>query len=100
MKLTNYAFMVLGPGFDPELNTSVTESPEFKMTVVGVPTVDEACGLVPQLIEDGAQMIELCGGFDADATARVIDAIDGKVPVGAVRFSEAETVKLTAFFEK
>ncbi|BCS97568.1 hypothetical protein DSLASN_32000 [Desulfoluna limicola] len=100
MHLTNYAFMVIGPGLTPEANTIKTSSPLFKATVVGVETVDQACDAAKELVNNGVQMIELCGGFDGQAVQRVIDAIDGQVPVGAAAYSEAEQAKVDDFFAK
>lgn len=100
MHLTNYAFMVIGPGLTPEANTIKTSSPLFKATVVGVETVGQACDAAKDLVKCGAQMIELCGGFDGEAVQKVIDAIDGQVPVGAAAYSESEQAKVEAFFAK
>ena len=100
MKLTNYAFIVIGPGLTPEANTVVTSSPFFKATVVGVETIDRACDSAKELVKNGVQMIELCGGFDEEAVQRVIDAIGGQVPVGAAAYSDAEQAKADAFFSK
>ena len=66
--------------------------------MVGVETVDQACDAAKELVKSGVQMIELCGGFDEEAVQRVIDAIDGQVPVGAAAYSEAEQAKVDAFF--
>ena len=98
MKLTNYAFIVIGPGLTPEANTVVTSSPFFKATVVGVETIDRACDSAKELVKSAVQMIELCGGFDEEAVQRVIDAIDGQVPVGAAAYSDAEQAKANVFF--
>jgi hypothetical protein len=38
------------------------------------------------LVEEGVQVIELCGGFDENMTRRIIDAIGGAVPVAAVAY--------------
>jgi len=98
MHLTNYAFMVIGPGLTPEANIIETSSPLFKATMVGVETVGQACDAAKELVKSGVQMIELCGGFDGEAVQRVIDAIGGQVPVGAAAYSESEQSKVEAFF--
>lgn len=35
---------------------------------------------------DGCSALELCGGFGNSMTARMSEAVKGKMPVGAVRF--------------
>ena len=38
------------------------------------------------MVDDGVELIELCGGFGPVWTARVLEAVDGAVPVGAVGY--------------
>jgi len=91
--------MVIGPGLSPEANTiKKTSSPLFKATVVGVETVDQACHAANELVKNGAQMIELCGGFDGQTVQKVIDAKGGQDPVAADAYSEADQAKVEAFF--
>jgi hypothetical protein len=44
------------------------------------------------------QLIELCGGFGPRWTARVIEAIAGKVPVGAVAYGPESIDQMHALF--
>jgi hypothetical protein len=37
-----------------------------------------------QLVEEGVQLIELCGGFGPQWIAKVSESIQGKVPIGGV----------------
>jgi hypothetical protein len=37
-------------------------------------------------VDEGIQAIELCGGFGNVGTAKIVEAVGGKVPVGVVRF--------------
>ncbi|MEU6999980.1 DUF6506 family protein [Nonomuraea sp. NPDC046570] len=59
---------------------------DHRMTIVGVPDNVAAARAALELIGDGARSVELCGGFGPAAAARVIEAIDGRVPVGTVMF--------------
>ena len=97
MKLKDYAFIVLGPEYDSAKDTAVLASPIFKTTVTGVGSIEEACLAAKRVVQGGAQLIELCGGFDEAAMSRVIEAIDGSVPVGRVHFTGDEKEKLEAF---
>ncbi len=54
------------------------------LVCVGIPDVAQAPAVAKQLISDGVELIELCGGFGAAGQAAVIAAVDGAVPVGAV----------------
>lgn len=56
--------------------------------MVPVPDENEASDVALDLIErDGVELIELCGGFSAPDASRVIEAVDGRVPVGHVAFA-------------
>lgn len=57
-----------------------------EMITVGVANYDMACTEAKKLVEEGALVIELCGGFGTIGHAKVTEAVEGKVQVGAVRF--------------
>lgn len=40
-----------------------------------------------QLLSEGAELIELCGGFPLTAAAHVVEAVGDRVPVGHVTFA-------------
>ena len=54
------------------------------MVCVGVADIASAPALARQLVNDGVELIELCGGFGGAGLAAVIAAVEGRVPVGAV----------------
>ena len=54
------------------------------LVCVGVRSVADAPQVVPQLLSEGVEMIELCGGFGGAGLAAVTAAAEGRVPVGAV----------------
>ena len=54
------------------------------LVCVGVPHVADAPDVARQMLADGVELIELCGGFGGAGLASVISAVDGRIPVGAV----------------
>ncbi|GAB1475478.1 hypothetical protein MASR2M70_03100 [Bacillota bacterium] len=58
-------------------------SEECNTKVMLVRDLDMACRAAKELVEKGIYFIELCGWFNAERTQAVIEAIDGKVPVGS-----------------
>lgn len=86
MALTQFGFIVTGAELDPAQHRQVMRSPAFEMTTIGVSHPEQALAAAQQLVRDGVQLIELCGGFDARWTARVQDAIERRVPVGTVSY--------------
>lgn len=94
MKITKYGFILKGPGYKQDVHTSQIENPLFSSRVVCVSSVEEGCEAAQKMVDEGVQLIELCGGFGEDASERIINSIKGKVPVGYVTFSENEMNKL------
>jgi len=54
------------------------------MVCVGVPNIAAAPDVARQLVADGVELIELCGGFGGAGLAAVVAAVGSQVPVGAV----------------
>ncbi|WP_456449972.1 DUF6506 family protein, partial [Palaeococcus sp. (in: euryarchaeotes)] len=80
------AFMFLAPEADPKKHRAVVKTPIVELHVVGVKDYKEACMVAKELVEEGIAAIELCGGFGNQGVAKIVEAIEGKVPVGVVRF--------------
>ena len=59
----------------------------LRTTMVAVPEKSAAVQAAVELVDGGAQSIELCGASGPVWTARVIEAIGGRVPVGSVSYS-------------
>ena len=54
------------------------------LTCVGIPTVADAPAVACRLLDEGVELIELCGGFGGAGLSAVVEAVNGRVPVGAV----------------
>lgn len=85
---------------DPEARaeTVTTGSPACQLVCVGVPGVDDGPDAARQLLADGVELIELCGAFAGPGLAAVVDAVDGKVPVGAVFYGGEAATGLARLF--
>jgi hypothetical protein len=90
--------IVKAPGYRPETHKALLASPAFSTNVVCVSDFEQALGAAAGLVQDGVQLIELCGGFTAQEAARLQVAIGGTVPVGVVRYSPEEQEHLAALF--
>ena len=69
-----------------------------KTVLIGVPTVADGVLLVESLVDEGVQLIELCGGFGPVGTAQVIAAMHGRVPVGSVGYGPESVDGVQALF--
>ena len=97
MALTHFGFIVTGPGLDPNHHRTIMSSPEFTMVAVGVGSAADGIQVARDLVADGVELIELCGGFGPVWTARVIEAV-GDVPVGSVGYGPESLGTLGALF--
>jgi 2-keto-3-deoxy-6-phosphogluconate aldolase len=82
----SWAYIFGQPGADPVVDRMVIEREGQRTTLVPVPDESAAAGVAVGLVDEGIELIELCGGFTVQDAARVIDAVDGRVPVGHVAF--------------
>jgi hypothetical protein len=86
MALTKFGFIVSGNGLDPAKHRMTMASQSFTMIAVGVPHPEHGIQIARDMVADGVQLLELCGGFGPLWTAKIIDAISGKIPVGSVAY--------------
>lgn len=88
MKFNNFAYIFLGPGLDAKKDRAEIKTATFTFTTVGIDfkNKEQVVEVAKELIANGAQMIELCGGFGPLWIAKVSEATNGKVPVGSVAY--------------
>jgi hypothetical protein len=86
MALKYWAYIFLSPGFDPEKNVTEMQSASTRFKTIGIDMNDKAkvVAIAQQLVSEGVQMIELCGGFGPEWITKVREAIDGVIPIGGV----------------
>ena len=80
------AFMFVAPEADPAIHRSVIKTPEVELITIGVGNYAMAERIARDLINEGVNAIELCGGFGIEGTSRVKKAVGEKAVVGVVRF--------------
>jgi len=68
------------------------------LVCVGLARVSDAPAVARQLVADGVQLIELCGGFAGAGLASVVSAVNNRVPVGAVFFGVEASAGLNRIF--
>ncbi|MFJ8228823.1 DUF6506 family protein [Streptomyces sp. NPDC094448] len=81
-------FLYVQPGADPAVDRFVRTAGPNTSTYVAVPEPGAGAAVVSGFT-DGADLIELYGGWDGDAVAAVIGAVDERVPVGVAVSSPA-----------
>jgi predicted polyphosphate/ATP-dependent NAD kinase len=96
--LRKFGFLVTGSGLNPQEHVVVMKSLAFEMTAIGVESPDQGIEVAKQMVEDGVELIELCGGFGPVWTAKILEAINGAVPVGSVGYGPEAIDQLAALF--
>ena len=81
MALSKFGFIVTGDNFEQYQGTD-----NFKMKVVGVSHPEQGIAEAKKMVDEGIQLIELCGGFSPVWVGKIIEAIEYAVPVGVVAY--------------
>lgn len=81
MALTKFGFIGTGDDFIQHQGTE-----RFSMKVVGVRSASQGPAVAREMVAEGIQLIELCGGFGPVWTSKVLEAIEYKIPVGSVSY--------------
>ncbi|MFI6307956.1 DUF6506 family protein [Amycolatopsis thailandensis] len=97
--MRQWGFVYLADGCDPERDVSRVDTGACLTVLVGVGEVDQVVAVAERLVAEGAQLIELCGAFGPVWTARVIDAVGARVPVGSVMYGGEATKQLHDLFD-
>ncbi|MFE6610517.1 DUF6506 family protein [Amycolatopsis sp. NPDC057786] len=97
--MRQWGFVYLADGCDPARDVSRVDSGRCLTVLIGVGRVDQVVAAVRRLVDEGAQLIELCGAFGPVWTARVIDAVGSEVPVGSVMYGAEATKQLHDLFD-
>lgn len=90
--LKKWAFLYFSPDFSPEKNTVVHTNQTKTCTFITVGFSPSAkndgtiISVAKELVNNGAQVIELCGGFGPEWAARISEETEHKVPVGMVMY--------------
>lgn len=97
--MVSWAFIFEAPETDPKTDRLVIERGGLWSIIVAVPEQSAVVPTAVDLVKDGVQFIELCGGFEPVWGGKAIEATDGRVPVGTVGYAGGESVsKMAAIF--
>lgn len=97
--MISWAFIFEAPETDPRIDRLVIERGGVRSTVVAVPEQSAVVQVAVDLVRDGVQFIELCGGFEPVWAGKVIEATGGSIPVGCVGYAGGASVaRLSAIF--
>lgn len=88
-------------GADPKRDRVLFEIGGIRTYVVVVPEPEQAPAMAAKLVEEeGVALIELDGGLGPKWTAKVVEAVKGSVPVGAVMFGAESLLPAAEFIKR
>jgi hypothetical protein len=101
MQFNAFAFIFLTPGFNPETNSITTEKTGYRFKAVGIDmhNKEDVLTVAKTLVEEGYQMIELCGGFGPEWVHKVSLALNDTIPVGGVFYGPQFRQQLADLFK-
>lgn len=73
-------------------------SQECELIAVGVASARDGAGVARWLLDQGVELVELCGGFGPAAQAEVAEALAGRAPMGAVTYPCDQAIGLHRLF--
>jgi hypothetical protein len=88
MKFNNFSYIFLGPNLDPVEHRATIQSKGVTFTTIGIDfhQKEMVIEVAQEAVRNGAQMIELCGGFGPVWVAKLSEALQKKIPVGGVYY--------------
>jgi Family of unknown function (DUF6506) len=87
-----WAFIFEAPETDPRADRLVIERAGVRSIIVAVPEPSAVVRVAVDLVDEGVQFIELCGGFEPIWAGRVADATGGRVPIGTVGYAGGASI--------
>ncbi|MGF1752105.1 DUF6506 family protein [Vibrio makurazakiensis] len=92
--IKQYGFIVKADNYNFNSDSTALNTSSFSTQVVGVSNDEDAILVAKRMIENGIQLIELCGGFGLKSARYIISSLDTDVPIGYVTFSDEDNGKL------
>ncbi|MEO1234337.1 MAG: DUF6506 family protein [Myxococcota bacterium] len=94
MPLSRYVFLIKADGYPSEGSTVVLPTEAFTTTVFAAPRLEAHLKACARLVDEGAQLVELCGGFSESDARAVRESVGPGVPVGHVQFDAENRARL------
>lgn len=98
MPLTSFGFVVKGAGYSSSDHSAILQSANFKTLVVCVSDIEDAKSTVANMVREGVQIVELCGGFTEKEATSLRQHIRDVVPIGRVTYTPLEEKRLAQLF--
>ncbi|UII30475.1 DUF6506 family protein [Fulvivirga ulvae] len=88
--LKKYAFLVKHKSYSSASQRALLSSDDFSTTIIGVSGLEEAIKVTNELLKQGIQLVELCGGFTEAEKDCLKQEINSSLPVGVVKLDKED----------
>ena len=89
-----YVFLVKARGYGHDVRIADLSNPDFRAKIICSSSFEQLLAACSSEISEGAQVVELCGGFTNKEADNVKKLLGSMVAVGHVQFNEAGLAKL------
>lgn len=89
-----YVFLMKAPGYGEDVRVADLSNPKFHAKIIYSSSFDQLLKACALEVSDGAQVVELCGGFTNEEADNAQNLLGSTAAVGHVRFNEAGLAKL------
>lgn len=96
--MKKFAFLMISPLFDPEVNKAVFRAEGRETHIIYVKDYEEAKKKVVELYHDGFGAMELCSAFGRERTKELIELTEGKMALGYIVFDPSQAEAFKSFF--
>lgn len=98
--MKKFAFILMGPDYNPHKDRAVFEKSGCSTYIFTVRNFAECRKLVFELQEDGFGAVELCGAFGKEKAAELADVTGGRMAIGYVVHDPEMDSLFESFFGK
>jgi len=84
---------------NPDKHRTIVETPSVILTVVGFNDFKEGIKVAKQMVQNGVQLIELCGACGYEGAKIISEAVGNKVPVGMIVHQFDNAPKICEFLK-
>lgn len=92
-------YMFLDPSAKSTKHWAQIETEKFTLLIVGVNTTEEGARLAGRLVDEGIQIIELCGAFGYAGAKVVSESVGNRASVGLMVHQVANAPNLAKALE-
>ena len=98
--MKKFAYIIMGPGYDPDTQRALFETPGGLTAIFTVRNFAEAKTRLLKCRDEGFGVVELCGAFGEERARELIELTENKLGIGFVVHLATQNKLFDSFFSK